>query len=31
MELTEFSEKININDTQEIIFDYTQDYDNRLS
>lgn len=31
MELTKFSEKININDTQEIMFDYTQDYDNRLS
>ena len=31
MEAIKFSENININDTQEIIFDYTQDYDNRLS
>jgi hypothetical protein len=26
-----FSEKININETSEVIFDYTQDYGNRLS
>lgn len=31
MKVIKFSEKININDTQEFIFDYTQDYDNRLS
>ena len=31
MEAIKFSEKININDSQEIIFDYTQDYDNRLN
>jgi ribosome-associated toxin RatA of RatAB toxin-antitoxin module len=31
MEAIKFSEKIIINETQEVIFDYTQDYDNRLS
>ena len=31
MEAIKFSEKININDSQETIFDYTQDYDNRLN
>jgi len=31
MEAVKFSEKINIDSTQEIIFDYTQDYNNRLS
>lgn len=31
MEAIKFSEKINIKNTQEIIFDYTQDYNNRLS
>ena len=31
METIKFSEKININDSQERIFDYTQDYKNRLS
>jgi len=30
MEAIKFSEKINISNTQEIIFDYTQDYNNRL-
>ena len=30
-EAIKFSEKININDSQETIFDYTQDYDNRLN
>jgi ribosome-associated toxin RatA of RatAB toxin-antitoxin module len=30
MEAIKFSEKININETQEVIFDYTQDYQNRL-
>lgn len=31
MEAVKFSEKICIDGTQEIIFDYTQDYNNRLS
>lgn len=31
MEAIKFSEKINIQSTQEIIFDYTQDYNNRLN
>ena len=31
MKAIKFSEKININDSQETIFDYTQDYNNRLS
>jgi ribosome-associated toxin RatA of RatAB toxin-antitoxin module len=31
MEAIKFSEKIIINETQEAIFDYTQDYENRLS
>jgi ribosome-associated toxin RatA of RatAB toxin-antitoxin module len=31
MEAIKFSEKIIINEKQEVIFDYTQDYDNRLS
>jgi ribosome-associated toxin RatA of RatAB toxin-antitoxin module len=31
MEAIKFSESINIEGTQEIIFDYTQDYNNRLS
>lgn len=31
MAAIKFSEKININDSQETIFDYTQDYDNRLN
>jgi ribosome-associated toxin RatA of RatAB toxin-antitoxin module len=31
MEAIKFSEKINIRETQETIFDYTQDYSNRLS
>jgi len=31
MKAIKFSEKININSTQEIVFDYTQNYDERLS
>jgi len=31
MEAIKFSEKINIDGKQELIFDYTQDYNNRLS
>jgi ribosome-associated toxin RatA of RatAB toxin-antitoxin module len=31
MVVNKFSEKIKINGTQEIIFDYTQDYNNRLN
>jgi|SRR5450432_1141574 ribosome-associated toxin RatA of RatAB toxin-antitoxin module len=31
MEAIKFSQKINIEDTQEIIFDYTQDYNKRLN
>lgn len=31
MEATKLSEKINIADRQEVIFDYTQDYNNRLN
>ena len=31
MKAIKFSEKININSTQEIVFDYTQNYDKRLS
>jgi ribosome-associated toxin RatA of RatAB toxin-antitoxin module len=31
MEAIKFSEKINIEGSQEIIFDYTQDYSNRLT
>jgi hypothetical protein len=30
MKTIKFSEKINISSTQEIVFDYTQDYDERL-
>ena len=31
MKTVKFSEKININGTQEIVFDYTQNYDERLN
>lgn len=31
MDAIKFSEKINIDSTQEIVFDYTQDYNNRLN